>query len=102
MSKTEIPWIAAAAMAISGAAALVSAATLALAQDLPNGNGKEVVQTICTGCHDLEPITGTGFTKEDWEIVVKSMIDMGATIKPEEVALITNYLATNFPPKPKR
>ena len=102
MTKTEFPKIAAAAIAISGAVALVAAAPLALAQDLPNGNGKEVVQMICTGCHDLEPITGTGFTKEDWEIVVKSMIDMGATIKPDEVVVITNYLAANFPPKPKR
>jgi cytochrome c5 len=101
MTKTEFPWIAAAIIVMSGAA-VVSATTLALAQNLPDGNGKEVVQTICTGCHDLEPITGSGFTKEDWEIVVKNMIDMGATIKPEEVTLITNYLAANFPPKAKR
>jgi hypothetical protein len=29
------------------------------------------------------------------------MIDMGAEIKPEQVALITDYLAKNYPPKAK-
>jgi virginiamycin B lyase len=75
----------------------------ALAQDLPNGNGRDMVQMICSGCHDLSPITDSvGFTRQDWETVVKSMIDMGATIKPEQVSVIANYLAANFPPKPKQ
>ena len=88
-------------MAMAGAAA-VAAVIPALAQDLPNGNGKEVVQTICSGCHDLEPISSSGgFSREDWEAVVQSMIAMGATIKPEQVSVITDYLAQNFPPKKK-
>ncbi len=78
-------------------------AGLALAQDLPGGDGKEVVEKICAGCHDLEPITGSvGGTRDEWSMVVKSMIDMGAEIKPEQIALITNYLAQNFPPRAKR
>jgi len=77
-------------------------AGIALAQSLPGGDGKEVVEKICAGCHDLEPITGSGGgTRDDWDMVVQSMIQMGAEIKPEQVALITNYLAQNFPPKPK-
>ncbi|HYM17393.1 MAG TPA: hypothetical protein VEU06_02415 [Micropepsaceae bacterium] len=74
----------------------------ALAQNLPDGNGKDMVQTICTACHDLSPITDSvGFSRADWETVVKSMIDMGADIKAEQVPVIANYLAANFPPKPK-
>ena len=100
MTKTDFPGIA--AIAICGAAAVASTATLAFAQSLPNGNGKEVVETVCTGCHDLSPITeGVGFSRQDWDIVVQSMIAMGAVIQPEQVSLITNYLAQNFPPKPK-
>jgi cytochrome c5 len=83
------------------AAAMTAVVAPALAQNLPNGNGP--VQMICTGCHDLSPITdAVGFSRQDWEIVVKSMIDMGATITPEQVSVITNYLAANFPPKPKQ
>jgi len=88
-------------------ASVLSAAALAifapaLAQNLPNGNGKDMVQTICTACHDLSPITDSiGFSRADWETVVKSMVDMGADIKPDQIPVIANYLATNFPPKPK-
>ena len=88
---------------MSGAAALTALLAPAFAQNLPNGNGREMVETICSGCHDLSPITdAVGFSRQDWETVVKSMIDMGATITPQQVTVITNYLAVNFPPKPKQ
>lgn len=88
--------------ALSLCAAFAFTAKIALAQTLPNGDGKEVVEKICAGCHDLDPITGSqGGTRDDWDMVVKDMIAMGADIKPEQAALITTYLAQNFPPKPK-
>ena len=99
MTKRKLPNLAA-ALAIAGAAAVAAIVAPALAQNLPNGNGRDMVQMICSGCHDLEPITTNGFSRQDWEIVVKSMIDMGATITAEQVPVITNYLAANFPPKP--
>ena len=103
MIHRNLPKIAAAAIALSGAAVLAAIVAPALAQNLPNGNGREMVEMICSGCHDLSPITdAAGFSREDWETVVKSMIDMGATIKPEQVSVIANYLAANFPPKPKQ
>jgi len=103
MTKRVLPKIAAAIIVVSGAAAMAAVIAPALAQDLPSGNGRDMVQMICTGCHDLEPITGSvGFSRLDWETVVKSMIDMGATITPEQVTVITNYLAVSFPPKPKQ
>lgn len=102
MTKRELPKIAAATIVMSGAAAMAAVVAPALAQNLPNGNGREVVEMVCSGCHDLSPITDAGFSREDWETVVKSMIDMGATIKPEQISVIANYLAANFPPKPKQ
>ena len=100
MTKTEFPRTAA-AMAMSVAAAVVAVAYPAFAQNLPDGDGKEVVETVCTACHDLSPITESGFSREDWDMVVKNMILMGAPLKAEQAALVTNYLAANFPPKPK-
>jgi cytochrome c5 len=94
MNTTRLPLLAATFLAL--------AAYPVLAQGLPAGEGKETVEKICGGCHDLEPITGSiGFSKDDWDIVIKSMIDMGATIKAEDAAVISAYLAKNFPPKPK-
>ena len=84
-------------------AASVLTAGIALAQSLPTGTGKDVVEKICAGCHDLDPITSSeGGTHDDWDMVVKAMIAMGADIKPEQAAVITNYLAENFPPKTKQ
>jgi len=103
MTKRELPKIITATIIMSGVAALTALLAPAFAQNLPNGNGREVVETICSGCHDLSPITdAVGFSRQDWETVVKSMIDMGADIKPEQVSVIANYLAANFPPKPKQ
>jgi virginiamycin B lyase len=102
MTKRELPKIAVATIAMSAAAAMAAVVAPALAQNLPNGNGREVVEMVCSGCHDLSPITDGGFSRGDWETVVKSMIDMGANIKPEQVSVIANYLAANFPPKAKQ
>ena len=89
--------------AVAICTALGLTAGIALAQSLPSGEGKDVVEKICAGCHDLDPITSSeGGTHDDWDMVVKAMIAMGADIKPEQAALITNYLAENFPPKTKQ
>ena len=102
MTTRKLPQMAA-AIVLPAAAAVTALILPALAQDLPNGNGRDMVQMICSGCHDLSPITDSvGFSRQDWETVVKSMIDMGATIKAEQVPVIANYLAQNFPPKPKQ
>ena len=101
MAKPKLPTIL--AIVLPAAAAITGLIVPAFAQDLPNGNGRDMVQMICSGCHDLSPITdAVGFSRQDWETVVKSMIDMGATIKPEQVTVIANYLAVNFPPKAKQ
>jgi virginiamycin B lyase len=99
MIRTGFPRIAAAALALAATAALAATIIPAFAQNLPEGKGKEQVQMICTGCHDLSPVTEGGFSKEDWNLVIKSMIDMGADIKPDQVVVLTDYLAANFPPK---
>lgn len=72
----------------------------AVAQGLPDGSGKELVRRICVGCHDLSPITASGgFSRREWQMVVDSMINMGADITAEEIPLIVNYLTASFPPK---
>jgi len=100
MIRNELSRIAA-ALALFGTAAAAVVVYPALAQNLPEGNGKDAVQMVCTGCHDLSPVTEGGFSKEDWATVIKSMVEMGADIKPDQATLIVNYLAANFPPKQK-
>jgi hypothetical protein len=99
MTRTAFSRILAAAAFALSAAAMAAVVGPAFAQSLPEGKGKDQVQMICTGCHDLSPITEGGFSKEDWNTVIMSMIGMGADIKPDQVPVLVDYLTTNFPPK---
>ena len=100
--KGPLPKIAVALVAGCTAGAVAAVVVPAFAQGLPNGDGRDLVRAVCTSCHDLSPITGTGMSRRDWETVVQSMIDMGAALKAEEVTVIVNYLAASFPPKTKQ
>ena len=61
--------------------ATLAVATIAYAtQDaqLPEGDGKKILQTACTACHGLESVTGLRLDKAGWEDIVSEMISTGA------------------------
>jgi mono/diheme cytochrome c family protein len=66
---------------------------------LPNGTGKELVETRCSACHDLERVVSVKHAKGDWHLIVASMIAHGARLTPEESQTITAYLGTQFAEK---
>jgi cytochrome c5 len=63
---------------------------------MPDGDGKDLVQSRCALCHDLERVAAVKRSKRDWPGLVSSMVSWGATATPEEAQTISNYLATNF------
>jgi virginiamycin B lyase len=66
---------------------------------LPDGPGKEIVQTTCSTCHGLNSITGSaGYTAERWQYVFGAMVKL----PDDKAAAAAQYLATHFPPKPGR
>lgn len=67
---------------------------------LPDGEGKEVVQVACAACHSLSNITNTGHTPEDWKTTLSMMLNVGANVPPDKVDTVYNYLVKNFPEKP--
>jgi len=67
-----------------------------LAQDLPEGPGKDAVSKSCLDCHDASTVTIDNRTKEDWQKTVKSMQNRGADVTPDQVAIIVSYLTKNF------
>jgi virginiamycin B lyase len=63
---------------------------------LPDGAGKELVQTTCSKCHSLALITGGfGYARADWDKVIGSMVALPAA----DHAAIVSYLAAHFPEK---
>ena len=66
---------------------------------LPEGEGKNTVVKLCSGCHTLEEAVSMRATEKEWREVVELMIDRGATGTPDEFRTAIGYLAKHFGPK---
>src|SRR5215813_4759043 len=69
--------------------------------DLPEGNGKQAVQTYCVQCHDLGSVTRAGYDEKGWRNNLEMMINVGATLPKGQLNEVTQYLAKNFPERPR-
>jgi competence protein ComEA len=76
---------------------VVVSLTLAQAQDLPPGKGKDLVENTCGSCHGLDVVVSQHATKDGWASIVDYMVSRGASGTPAEIATIVDYLAKNFP-----
>lgn len=66
------------------------------ADQLPPGEGKGYVQTICTSCHGLGLIVGQQKTKVGWEATVYDMLGRISAGMDREAEIISGYLAAHF------
>ena len=73
------------------------AAALLFGQDLPEGDGKKLVQEVCSGCHGLDIVVSQKTDKTGWQQIVDYMVQRGASAKDDEIAIMVEYLAKNFP-----
>jgi len=65
---------------------------------MPEGAGKDLVATRCVQCHNLNLIAGSGgYTREGWTSLLQSML----ALSPAETPVVTEYLAAQFPEKPR-
>jgi hypothetical protein len=69
---------------------------LSAQEQLPEGDGKKLVEKICNDCHGPETYTGKKRTKEQWDKVIQSMIDKGAEGTDAEFDKIVAYLTKYF------
>src|SRR5215470_14285407 len=98
LRRTHMKWI-------FGRTAMWIWATLALAtmafaavQDpqLPEGDGKKVLQTACTACHGLDGVVRLKLDKAGWEGLVSSMVSNGAQVDSKDMPVLIDYLVKNF------
>jgi cytochrome c5 len=68
----------------------------AKAVTLPAGDGKQLVETRCGLCHDLERVVTAPRRKADWPVIVANMAEQGAPVTADETKAISSYLAANF------
>jgi virginiamycin B lyase len=66
---------------------------------LPEGEGKPLVQGMCTACHETNQITrSSGYSREGWREVIQTMVNLSGTPAGDTIA---KYLATHFPASTK-
>lgn len=68
---------------------------------LPDGDGREAVQAMCSSCHAVSRIESSmGYSREHWMALMDTMVDLSDD--PDRQLLIADYLAKNFPPNHQR
>src|SRR5579862_8056051 len=77
---------------MAGAATLTSQTQ----PDLPAGQGRAVLEHMCTRCHGLNVITGQRMNAQRWSDEVHDMISRGAVGSDDDVKTLVTYLAANF------
>ena len=87
-------------LALGGLAAFVVATPLHAqnAPALPAGEGRDLVASVCTGCHALTTIVQIRDGAAGWRQFVNYMIMKGAQVSQHDSDTIVQYLTTNFGP----
>jgi competence protein ComEA len=65
---------------------------------LPEGKGKDAVESTCTDCHNLERIQAQHLDEDGWNGIIREMMETGASVNPDDVKVIVDYLTKNFGP----
>ena len=69
----------------------------AFAQSLPDGPDKNLVEAVCTTCHDSARIAAKQGTKADWQAKILEMLQECPDVTQAERDRIADYLTRNFP-----
>src|SRR3954454_8062538 len=83
------------------AVVLLCVALTTHAAELPEGDGKKLVEGACAGCHELDRVSAAGYTEEEWRNNISMMVNVGAPLSKDQMNTVVAYLAKSFPAKPK-
>jgi competence protein ComEA len=66
--------------------------------DLPEGEGKKILLSSCTTCHELTEVTKFRgyYNRDQWHDIVVTMKEYGASIDDRQVDVLTDYLTTHL------
>ena len=67
-------------------------------EDLPDGEGKKILESRCTSCHELTEVTKFRgyYNRAQWRDIVVTMVEYGADLKKPEIETLADYLALHF------
>jgi hypothetical protein len=66
--------------------------------DLPEGEGKNILFASCTTCHDLKEVTKLRgyYTRAQWRDLIVTMKEYGAEVDEKQVDVLADYLGQNL------
>jgi len=66
--------------------------------ELPDGEGKKILVSSCTACHDLTEVTKFRgyYDRKQWRDIVVTMMDYGAPLDEKQVDVLADYLAQHL------
>lgn len=67
-------------------------------EDLPDGEGKKILVSSCTACHDLTEVTKFRgyYDRKQWRDIVVTMMEYGAPVDEKQVDVLADYLAEHL------
>jgi virginiamycin B lyase len=68
-------------------------------QDGPEDQGKKMVDATCNSCHAIGARTGSGYTPEGWDEVLRMMTNHGVQIPKDQLPAMKAYLVKTYPVK---
>ena len=69
----------------------------AAAQSVPDGPGRQEMETKCKQCHELARSISVRQDRDGWTTTMAKMVAFGMKGSEKELALIVDYLAKNYP-----
>jgi hypothetical protein len=95
MSRKPAMWLTITLILTAGAFAAGQTQTTV---SLPDGEGRQILETSCMSCHTLDglPKFKGQYTRKDWQDVVDTMIAYGAVVQNKDVPVLIDYLTKNF------
>jgi len=65
-------------------------------KELPDGEGKKIVEASCAGCHDTQKATSLKLSKSGWQDLISRMMGLGASLDDKQIPTLVDYLSKNF------
>jgi cytochrome c5 len=96
-----VTWLLRCALVVFVAALLsvpASSQTSTPNDDLPDGDGKKILQAQCATCHELTEVTKFRgyYNRAQWRDIVVTMVEYGADLEKAEIETLTDYLAEHL------
>jgi cytochrome c5 len=86
-------------LSITCLSAVAAFAAVQQAPNLPDGEGKDLINAACITCHGNEVYANKQLNKEEWLAVATRMQAYGASVDAKQSETIAAYLAQHFGPK---